>query len=111
MHAKASPDRVLAELFSDLDTHLSTGGTPPEAWREGPDAPGCACDGSEPYVLHYISADAPGDDAPWSVYREQYISRDHDDPIDGSQEYVSTHPSEKAADAEARRLQHTVNNA
>ena len=29
----------LIEAFQDLDAHLSAGGTPPEAWREGPDAP------------------------------------------------------------------------
>jgi hypothetical protein len=29
----------LSRLVRELDTHLSAGGTPPEAWREGPDAP------------------------------------------------------------------------
>jgi hypothetical protein len=32
--------RALALAFRDLDAHLSAGGIPPEAWREGPDAPG-----------------------------------------------------------------------
>lgn len=30
---------VAVGLFADLDNHLSNGGAPPEAWREGPDAP------------------------------------------------------------------------
>jgi hypothetical protein len=29
----------LADEVEELDAHLSAGGTPPEAWREGPDAP------------------------------------------------------------------------
>lgn len=29
----------LADAVAELDAHLSAGGTPPEAWREGPDAP------------------------------------------------------------------------
>jgi hypothetical protein len=29
----------LARMFRDLDAHLTAGGIPPEAWREGPDAP------------------------------------------------------------------------
>lgn len=31
--------RDLADKFAELDAHLSAGGAPPEAWREGPDAP------------------------------------------------------------------------
>lgn len=57
-----------------------------------------------PYALHYVSQDCPSG-ATWSVYREQYVSRDHDEPIDGSQEHVSTHATEADADAEANRLQ------
>lgn len=57
------------------------------------------------YVLHYTSADAPGPDAPWSVYREQYTDVEDEEPIDGSQEHVSTHPNEAAAYTEAMRLQ------
>jgi hypothetical protein len=60
------------------------------------------------YTLHYISADAPGDSATWSVYREEYVSIDHDEPIDGSQKHVSTHPTEDEANAEAHRLQRNV---
>jgi hypothetical protein len=56
------------------------------------------------YVLYYVSGDLP-DGATWSVYREQYMTPDDDDPIDGTQEYVSTHPNEAAARAEADRLQ------
>jgi hypothetical protein len=43
-------DDPVAELLAvvrDLDAHLSAGGIPPEAWREGPDAPAdvraCSC--------------------------------------------------------------------
>lgn len=28
-----------ADAVTELDAHLSAGGIPPEAWREGPDAP------------------------------------------------------------------------
>jgi len=31
--------RQIANAFTELDAHLTAGGTPPEAWREGPDAP------------------------------------------------------------------------
>jgi hypothetical protein len=42
---RAAPDALttlapLADAVRDLDAHLSAGGIPPEAWREGPDAPG-----------------------------------------------------------------------
>lgn len=60
------------------------------------------------HTLHYISADGPGDAATWSVYREQYVSPDAEEPIDGSQEHVSSHPSEDAANAESERLQREV---
>jgi hypothetical protein len=41
---RAAPDALttlapLADAVRDLDAHLSAGGIPPEAWREGPDAP------------------------------------------------------------------------
>lgn len=57
------------------------------------------------YALHYTSADAPGPDASWSVYREVYTSIDSNEPLDGLTVKVSTHPTEEAADAEANRLQ------
>ena len=79
-------------------------GTEPHIVTDGRTCDECGAD-AEPYTLHYISADAPGDEATWSVYRERYISRDHDEPIDGSQEHISTHATEAEADAEARRLQ------
>lgn len=60
---------------------------------------------SAPYVLHYVSADGPGPDATWSVYREQYVSIDAVEPIEGSSVRVSSHADEDAADAEAQRLQ------
>lgn len=61
------------------------------------------------YTLHYISQDVrPDVDGSWSVYREQYVTAQHDEPIDGSQDYVSTHPTEALAEAEAGRLQRKV---
>lgn len=61
------------------------------------------------YILHYTSADGPGDDATWSVYKEQYVNADADEPIDGAGEHVSTHPTEAEARAEAQRLQEASN--
>lgn len=60
------------------------------------------------YLLHYTSQDAPGSES-WSVYVEGYHDAQTDVPIDGSQRWVSSHPSEAEADAEARRLQAAVN--
>lgn len=57
------------------------------------------------YTLHYVSADGPTDADTWSVYREQYESATDEVPIDGTQQYVSTHPTEAEAYAEANRLQ------
>lgn len=57
------------------------------------------------YLLHYTSADRPGDDSPWSVYSELYVHPEDNDPIEGTARLVSTHPTEAEADAEARRLQ------
>lgn len=34
--AMAAVEAVM--IFAQLDAHLSAGGTPPEEWREGPDA-------------------------------------------------------------------------
>jgi hypothetical protein len=58
-----------------------------------------------PYVLYYVSADWPTTFGTWSVYREEYVTPDAPEPIDRSQTHISTHPSEEAAYAEARRLQ------
>lgn len=45
-----SAARLLADTFDKLDAHLTAGGAPPEAWREGPDAPAddpyCAAHGA-----------------------------------------------------------------
>jgi hypothetical protein len=57
------------------------------------------------YTLHYWSADGPGPDATWSVYREQYANFEDDEPIDGTQEHVSQHATEEEAQLEAIRLQ------
>lgn len=57
------------------------------------------------YQLHYISADGPGPDATWSVYRETYASVNDEEPLEWLTTKVSTHPSESEADAEANRLQ------
>ena len=109
----------MVDDFAALDAHLSDGGRLPEAWApaavtELAAARAEAVAGhlptdvpSEPYVLHYTSQDYPVGET-WSVYREQYVSRDHDEPIDGSQEHISTHATEAEADAEARRLQLSV---
>jgi hypothetical protein len=57
------------------------------------------------YILFYISADGPGLDATWSVYRERYETIASPEPIEGSQEFVTRCPDEKSANAEARRRQ------
>lgn len=57
------------------------------------------------YTVHYTSADGPGEDSTWSVYREEYPSPEAHSPIDGSQEHVSTHATQAEADREAARLQ------
>lgn len=57
------------------------------------------------YTVYYTSADAAGDNAPWSVYVEEYASVDAAEPIDGTTRKVSTHPSEASADVLANRLQ------
>lgn len=60
------------------------------------------------YTLHYVSADGPGPDATWSVYREQYASPTASQPFDGTQEWVSQHASEAEANREASRLSTTL---
>lgn len=57
------------------------------------------------YALHYASADGPGPDATWTVYREQYRSMESDEPISGLTVRLSTHTTEEDAETEARRLQ------
>lgn len=57
------------------------------------------------YLVHYTSADGPGNDATWSVYREEYVNLDAPEPIDGATTHVSTHATESLADTEAHRLQ------
>lgn len=57
------------------------------------------------YISYYASQDLPGGDAaPWSVYREEYEDIDDDAPIDGSEKWVSRHPTEAEAVAEMHRL-------
>lgn len=63
------------------------------------------------HVLHYTSADSPRDDATWSVYREQYETPNSDEPIEGTQEWVSRWPTESDANDEADRLQVLSQNA
>lgn len=58
------------------------------------------------HVFYYVSADHAGPDAPWSVYREEYEAHDFDIPIEGTQTWVSVHPTERAAVAAARLLQY-----
>lgn len=58
------------------------------------------------YTLFYPTTDGPVPVTAWAVYREEYETVDHDEPIDGSQERVSGGwPTEAAATAEAERLQ------
>lgn len=65
--------------------------TPPPGKRDG-------------HVHFYWSEDVPETGA-WSVYREVWPYEDAPEPIDGSQEWVSRHPDEETARAEAFRLQ------
>jgi len=57
------------------------------------------------YRLHYVSADAPGEGTGWSVYREEYLTADHDEPIDGLTVRLHSGLTEKGAYAEANALQ------
>lgn len=52
--------RLLVSSFVLLDGHLSSGGTPPEVWREGPDR--------EP---------SPADEEGWDA-REDFLRGGHD---------------------------------
>jgi hypothetical protein len=61
------------------------------------------------YVLHFTSADHPGPDSTWSVYREEYVNVYDDEPIEGSTVWISSHMNEAVADHEARRLQREAN--
>jgi hypothetical protein len=40
------------------------------------------------HIVFYPSADAPGTDSTWSVYREEYVTPNAAEPIDGSQSLV-----------------------
>jgi hypothetical protein len=55
-------------------------------------------------LRYYTSADEPGDQSPWSVYSERYERAEDAEPIEGSWRYISRHPSQAEADAEANRL-------
>lgn len=57
------------------------------------------------YRLHYVSADAPGTGAGWSVYREEYLTADYDEPIDGLTVLLHSGLTEAGAYAEANELQ------
>jgi hypothetical protein len=57
------------------------------------------------YILYYTSADDSHDDSPWSVWREAYVNPEDNEPIDGSQTWVGSYPTEDAADEMARWLQ------
>jgi len=61
------------------------------------------------YRLYYTSADGPGAEAAWSVYREEYAHINAVEPIEDSTEKVSTHHSEVEAYDEAVRLQAGAN--
>lgn len=59
--------------------------------------------GTATYVSFYCSEDYP-EGGTWSVYREEWDYPDAPEPIDGSQEWISSHPDEAAAYKEAGRL-------
>lgn len=61
------------------------------------------------YVVHYTSADRPEPNTTWSVYREEYADITDEEPIDGTQVWISAHLTEAEADAEASRLQREHN--
>ena len=61
--------------------------------------------GEETYRLHYVSADAPGTGGGWSVYREEYPTVEHDEPIDGLTVRLHSGLTEEGANAEANALQ------
>lgn len=64
------------------------------------------------YRLHYVSADSAERGSTWSVYAEEYATPDAAEPLEGSTQHLSTHPSETDARTEAERLQAgTHNNA
>ncbi len=63
--------------------------------------------GGAGHTLYYVSQDYPVTGS-WSVYREQYVHPDAEEPIDGTQTWVSTHATEAEAYAEQDRLQRTV---
>jgi hypothetical protein len=60
------------------------------------------------HEVFYISADGPSPTSTWSVYREEYLSPDHDEPIEGSTRRMSTWLTEDMAQAAATRLQSGV---
>jgi hypothetical protein len=53
-----STARVFVDLFEALDSHLSAGGRPPEAWSEGPDEPYMD---DEPGGIVSVEVNAAGD--------------------------------------------------
>jgi hypothetical protein len=57
------------------------------------------------HYLHYASGDVPDVNGAWSVYVEQYETTDGEEPIEGTQRWVSRHINEAEAHAEAERLQ------
>ena len=56
-------------------------------------------------TYYYVSKDPDGDT--WSVYAEDY-PEGSDEPIDGSQSWVSTHPTEQEAVDEAGKLRNQL---
>ena len=55
------------------------------------------------YTHYYISEDL-GDGGTWSVYSEKYSEAEDDEPIDGSQKWMSSHPTFEEAQEESHRL-------
>ncbi len=91
--AKQGDDDALFTLSIDAERKPTVGAFSAGFFEEGM------------YDLYYTSADGAGPNASWSVYVESYLSEDHDEPIEGTTHWVSSHATEAEADAEARRLQ------
>ena len=64
--------------------------------------------GTALYTSFYVSQDYPVGGT-WSVYQEQWDYPDAPEPIDGTQTWISSHPSESVARTEADRLSHITN--
>jgi hypothetical protein len=60
------------------------------------------------HEVFYVSADGPSPTSTWSVYREEYLTPDAAEPIEGKTRLMSTWLTEELAQAAAVRLQAEV---